>query len=183
MTGSIGWWVGAAVLLFWGVGAYNRLVRLRAEALMAFNALEAQWMRHLALVEAAVPSWSRPSPPGEPVDDIARLWAALRAAASQLQVALASMRPHPLQAEAAAALGAARDVLATAWQRVQQDANDLAGPSVPAAVTAQWQQHDNETHKAQAQFNEAVAHYNAAIAQFPAVLLAWLFGFRRAGAI
>ena len=27
---SFGHWVGAAVLLFWFVGAYNRLVRLRS---------------------------------------------------------------------------------------------------------------------------------------------------------
>ena len=29
-------------------------------------------------------------------------------------------------------------------------------------------------------FNQAVANYNHAIAQFPAVLLAWLFSFKRA---
>ena len=27
-------------------------------------------------------------------------------------------------------------------------------------------------------FNEAVARYNEAIGQFPAILLAWLFGFQ-----
>lgn len=186
MTGSIGWWVGAAVLLFWGVGAYNRLVRLRAEIITAFAALDAQWQRQLALVDATLPDWARPSQltqPGELMDDITLLWAALRGAAAQLAVALAAMRPRPLQAEAAAALGAAQDVLNTAWQRVQQDANDLAGSSLPDTVAAQWQQHAGETAKAQAQFNEAVARYNAAVVQFPAVLLAWLFGLRRAGAL
>jgi LemA protein len=33
------------------------------------------------------------------------------------------------------------------------------------------------------QFNRAVDRYNAAIAQFPALLLAWLFGFTPALAI
>jgi len=49
---SIGWWTVAAVLLFWSVGAYNRLVRLRAETNAAFAALDAQWLRQLALVDA-----------------------------------------------------------------------------------------------------------------------------------
>lgn len=183
MTGSIGWWVGAAVLLFWGVGAYNRLVRLRAEANTAFAALDAQWQRQLALVEATLPQPSQLTQPAELMDDITLLWAALRGAAAQLAASLAAMRPRPLQAEAAAALGAAQDVLATAWQRVQQDANDLAGSSLPDTVAAHWQQLMNETGKSRGQFNDAVARYNAAIAQFPAVLLAWLFGLRPAGTV
>jgi len=186
MTGSIGWWIASAVLLFWSVGAYNRLVRLRAECITAFAALDAQWQRQLALVNATLPAWAQaqqPAQPGERVDDITLLWAALRGAAAQLSVALAALRPRPLQADAAAALAAAQDVLSTAWQRLQQDANDLAGSSLPDTVATQWQQHGGETSKAQAQFNEAVARYNAAIAQFPAVLLAWLFGFKRAGAV
>jgi LemA protein len=183
---SIGWWIGAAVLLFWSVGAYNRLVRLRAEANTAFAALDAQWQRQLALIDASLPESAQPSQltqPGEFMDDIALLWAALRGAAAQLGASLAAMRPRPLQAEAAAALGAAQDVLNTAWRRVQQDANDLAGSSLPDTVAAQWQQLAGETSTAQQQFNEAVARYNAAITQIPAVLLAWLFGFKRAGAV
>jgi cell division protein FtsL len=76
------------------------------------------------------------------MDDIMLLWAALRGAAVQLSVALAAMRPRPLQAEAAAALAAAQDVLGTAWQRLQQDANDLAGSSLPDTVATQWLQQD-----------------------------------------
>ena len=183
---SIGWWVASAVLLFWSVGAYNRLVRLRAEANTTFAALDAQWQRQLALVDATLAQSGMPSQltqPGELMDDITLLWTALRGAAAQVAASLAAMRPRPLQAEAAAALGAAQDVLGTAWQRVQQDANDLAGSSLPDTVAAHWLQLTNETRKSQAQFNEAVARYNAGIGQFPAVLLAWLFGFKRAGAI
>jgi LemA protein len=186
MMGSISWWVGAAVLLFWGVGAYNRLVRLRAEANNAFAALDAQWQRQLALVDSSMPASMRPSQltqPGELMDDVTLLWMALRGAAAQLSASLAAMRSRPLQVDTAAALGAAQDVLATAWQRVQHDAHDLAGASLPDTVAAQWQQLATETQKARSAFNDAVARYNAAIAQFPAVLLAWLFGFQRAAAV
>ena len=33
---------------------------------------------------------------------------------------------------------------------------------------------------ARQQFNDAALQYNAAVAQFPANLLAWLFGFKKA---
>jgi LemA protein len=38
-------------------------------------------------------------------------------------------------------------------------------------------QHTLQCIAAADRFTRAVAHYNAAIGQFPAVLLAWLFGF------
>jgi LemA protein len=34
------------------------------------------------------------------------------------------------------------------------------------------------THSAVLLFNQAVARYNAGIAQFPAIVLAWVFGFK-----
>jgi LemA protein len=36
MSSSVVFWIVAAVLLFWTVGAYNRLMRLRADANAAF---------------------------------------------------------------------------------------------------------------------------------------------------
>lgn len=179
--GSFGWWVAAAaVLLFWSVGAYNRLVRLRAEANTAFTVMDSHWQRQIALIhETLAPS--RLVPPAQPMDDVTQLWAALEGATAQLVAALAAMRPKPLHAESAAALGAAQSVLMSAWQRVQHDAHDLAGASMPDTIEMQWQQLTADTDKAQAQFNDAVTRYNAAISQFPAVLLAWLFGFKAAG--
>ena len=77
-----------------------------------------------------------------------------------------------------AALNAACDVLVMAWATAQRDeAHDLAGPRLPDTVLARRSQLAGQTHVAIEQFNAAVARYNEAIAQFPAVLLAWLFGF------
>ena len=51
-------------------------------------------------------------------------------------------------------------------------------PAPAGDVTARRAQLALQTHAATEQFNQAVARYNEAIAQFPAVLLAWLFGFK-----
>lgn len=171
MFASPFFWIVVAVALFWAVGAYNRLVRLRSKAIQAFGALDAHFVRLLALLgecEAALVVV-----PGEPVQ--ART--ALQAASLQMGVSLAVARTQPLQAEAAAALSTARHALETAWQ----------GAAVQVAVDAaenrpHWlehlEQHQAPSALALEQFNRAVEQYNDAIAQFPAKWLAWLFSFQ-----
>jgi LemA protein len=183
MSNSLVYWAIAAVLLFWSVGAYNRLVRLRSEAKTAFAGLDAELTRQADLVHASLPAsmiHTGLTQPGELLDEVTRLWSGLRAAATQLTVSVAAMRPRPLEPEAAAALSEAREVLANAWVRVAQEADDLAGSSIPEPLTQQWRERTAQSRAAGEQFNQAVARYNDAIAQFPAVLLAGMFGFRPA---
>jgi LemA protein len=183
MTSSIVWWTVAAVLLFWSVGAYNRLVRLRAGANSAFAAVESELTRQVELVRTHLPppEPTQPAPlEGEPIS----FWGALHAAASQLAAALASARGKPLDPDRIAALSAAQDVLAMAWERAERDdAHDLAGPRLPDTLLLRRQQSLLAAHAATENFNNAVKSYNEAIAQFPAIVLAWLFGFKAARAL
>ena len=48
-------WVIAAFTVFWSVGAYNRLVRLRSDANAAFAALESELLKQVQLVHGCVP--------------------------------------------------------------------------------------------------------------------------------
>jgi LemA protein len=169
-------WVIAAVLLFWAVGAYNRLVRLRSEANQAFAALEAELTRQVRLVHECVP----------PDEDQAQsqftggsaFWGGLQGAAAQLAACLTAAKARPLDPERMAALGSAQEVLAMAWDRAErEDAHDLAGPRLPENFSSERAQLQSVTQSATEHFNAAIARYNEGIAQFPAVLLAWLFGF------
>lgn len=186
MSNPLVLWGVAALLLFWSVGAYNRLVRLRSEAKGAFAALETELTRQAQLVHASLPAsmiHTGLTQPGDLLDEVTELWSGLRAAATQLTTCLAAMRPRPLDPDAAAALSEARDVLTSAWIRVAQEANDLAGSSIPEPLAQQWQQLSGQSRSAAERFNEAVARYNEAIRQFPALLLAGLFGFKPARGI
>ena len=178
MPSSVVMWTIAAVLLFWGVGAYNRLMRLRAEANAAFAALEAELSKQVALVRECLPppEPTQPAPlDGEPTS----FWSGLHGAAAQFAASLAAAKSRPLDPDGIAALSAAQDVLAMAWERAERDdAHDLAGPRLPDTLTARRAQIVMQTHAATDQFDLAVGRYNEAIAQFPAVLLAWLFGFK-----
>jgi LemA protein len=177
MPSSVVFGALAAVLLFWTVGAYNRLMRLRAEANTAFAALEAELSKQVALVRECLPPLEATQPAS--LEDGVSFWAGLHGAAAQFAASLAAARARPLEPDGIAALSAAQDVLAMAWERAERDdAHDLAGARLPESVTTRRVQLVLQTHAATDQFDRAVGRYNEAIAQFPAVLLAWLFGFK-----
>ncbi len=163
------WWSVFAVLLFWTVGAYNRLVRLRADALRAFTPLGQQLQRFTEHVLAS-----------------AATDAGVYGAATQFAASLAVARGKPLDAEAMAALDAASAVLRMAWQRLctEHDENRaVPGLVLPVEARAQWDEIQRQAEQAAQEFASAIGTYNAAVGQFPAALLAWLFGFRQAAAL
>lgn len=179
MSQSLLAWLVLAVLLFWSIGAYNRLVRLRAEVKAGFALLEAQLQQEVQLVRTLLPA-GEPGPdslfPGQGQPSF---WAGLEGAASQLAATLTLARARPLDPERIAALSTASDVLATAWERIErQDAHDLAGPRLPPSLSSSRASLLTQAQAAVTQYNRAVADYNQAIAQFPAMLLAWVFDFK-----
>ncbi len=176
LSQSILIWSVAAILLFWAVGAYNRLMRLRAEAHAAFAGVETEFTRQVELVSKHLPGAEFTQPAG--LEPESTFWAGLQGAARQFAASLAAVRQRPLDAKRMAALNAACEVLVMAWETAQRDeAHDLAGPRLPDTLLAQRTQLAAQTRSAIEQFNAAVARYNEAIVQFPAVILAWLFGF------
>ena len=178
MPSSLLTWVAAAVLLFWTVGAYNRLVRLRGEANAAFALLESELARQVQLVNQLLTEDDEP--PASVFDGIGgSFWGGLQGAASQLEATLAAARQKPLDPDRIAALAAAQSVLATAWERAERDdAHDLAGPRLPDTLTETRAHMTAQCIAGAERFSQAVHRYNAAIAQFPALLLALLFGFK-----
>jgi LemA protein len=178
-SSTIAIWIGCAVLVFWAVGAYNRLVRLRGEAKEAFAALDRELAHQVSLVQACMPPGE--AHPASQFEGGSAFWSGLEGAASQLGASLAAARQRPLEPDRIAALGAAQEVLAMAWERAERDdAHDLAGPRLPENVAMERAQFIRQAQVAAGHFNMAVGRYNEAIGQFPALLLAWLFGFKPA---
>ncbi|MDB5750329.1 MAG: hypothetical protein JWP65_750 [Ramlibacter sp.] len=176
MESSLVFWIVAAVAVFWSVGAYNRLVRLRSDANSAFAVLDTELARQVQLVHDCIPPDE--AQPQTQFEGGSAFWAGLQGAAAQLAASLASARAKPLDPERIAALGAAQEILGMAWERAERDdAHDLAGARLPASFSGERAQQVRMTQAATDHFNEAVGCYNAAIVQFPAILLAWLFGF------
>ena len=163
MSSSAFLWIGVAVLLFWAVGAYNRLVRLRSQGIATFAVLE-------NLLNQFAPMASP-----EVTDS-----AALVAAADQCRVALKMCRSQPLHGATIGALTIAYETMCLRWSRQRPRAPGRSDPAQTEAVPLHWEQLVVQTELARTEFNKTVARYNAAVSQFPAVLLARLFGFRPA---
>jgi LemA protein len=170
--------VVAAVLVFWMVGAYNRLVALR-------SAIGSVW----ALLHDGIRQRG---------DAVAPLVLALRAALAAEQGALDALLAADKQVRSAADALAARPVDAALAAAVV--AGEAAMASAGSRVLALLEQHDTLRHDEQVRphaatlrdsalglafsrqrYNEAAAAYNEAAALFPTRLLAELYRFGPAG--
>lgn len=173
-TGHLTFWVIAAVLLFWAVGAHNRLVRLRSAIVARFAPVDEQFGRRHALLEQQIESLAPVLASAGPRLD------ALRAACAQVDTARANARQRPGAVGAITSLRLADEILGEARGRlpvptaVGSDAPDL---------NAQLAAGDAALSFARGQFNEAVSEYNHAVQQFPTSLLARALGFRPATAL
>ncbi|QTD45008.1 LemA family protein [Ottowia testudinis] len=181
-------WLGlaAALLFFWGVGAHNRLVRLRAAVVSAFAALDEQLVRQQVWVQGCLPEPLRggmQTLPGEPQDEVAHAWGRLQAASEQFAAALARARAQPVDVQSMAGLVMAHEALRTAWAGTLADA--VPADAVPSAerLQARWMRLLHQSLPLRTAFNDAAQTYNQAITQFPASLLARLFGFKAAGTV
>lgn len=172
-TASYWSWLIVAVLMFWSVGAYNRLVRLRNAILRRFAPVEQHLESRSALLQAQIDLWAQRA------DAPSRDLETLQAAREQVDsTRLAAIR-QPGSAEAIHSLRLALQILAETRQRAADGTlPDTAGAQL---LREQLNACDHAVQYAQGQFNDAVRAYNAALAQFPVAWLGAVFGFRGAG--
>ena len=181
MTEALWWWLALlAVLGFWALGAYNRIVSLRASVGSA-------WLLHDGLIQA------RQKAIGSLLDAVEPSLQAERAAteaivAAQVQVATAAevVRRRPIALHPVEVLAKAESAMTAALPRllalVDQHAELKRQATVQVPLLALSELVPRERFSRQA-FNEAVGHYNRAIGQLPTRLLVWVFGFEPAGSL
>jgi len=163
----------AAVVVFWIVGAYNRLVQLRSDLAARFGVVDERHRQRQALLERQLELLSTALAAAAPRLD------ALRAACRQADTAREHARTRPSAASAVTSLRVAEDILVDARSRVP--VQSVAGTDLPE-LNAKLATSDTALSFARAEFNAAVGAYNEAVRQFPTVLVARLFNFRAAAA-
>jgi LemA protein len=178
----------AALLLFWSVGAYNRLMGLRNTILRRFPRFDdAFQQRHALLMSHLDGAGAVPNP--APASDEHELRLALRAAGLQALRACEALRARPGSAGAAASLRLAEGILQSSMQRLSELHSVLQAlpeqPGLALSTDHRAQQLAAETalQYARGHFNAAVMEYNRALQQFPAAVLAAVLGFRSAGTV
>ena len=163
----------AAVVVFWIVGAYNRLVNLRSDLVARFAVVDERHRQRQALLEGQLELLSGALASAAPRLD------ALRAACRQAETAREHARARPGGESAVTSLRVAEEILADARSRLP--VQSVVGTDLPD-LNARLATSDTALAFARAEFNAAVDAYNEAMRQFPTVLVARLFNFRSAAA-
>ncbi len=174
MDNSFVAWFLAALVLSWAMGAYNRLVRLRAKGLLAFSVLEQALLKQMMLVsshvlEEAVATVEVPEEGLRLLERSKSVVAALKVAHSQ-----------PLNRAASSGLSESLAATGLCWQQLVALPPAVVDSFLPPSFQLQWAQFDIQVERARSDFNQSVINYNEAKNQFPANMLAKIFGFKSA---
>ena len=170
----------AAVLVFWMLGAYNRLVALRAAIGQAWQLVGDVLGKRGDAAHALVLALRAPLAHEQGALD------ALLAAEARVREAAAALGVRPVSAGLSAELAAAEAAMASAAARVLALLDQLGSvredPAVAPHAALLAGGHPRLVFARQL-FNEAAQAYNAAAHQFPTRLLTQLYGFGSAGCI
>ena len=170
-------WISIAVLasfIFWSVGAYNRLVRLKNIIANAFGQIDVQLKRRYELipnlVEAAKKYMSHERETLE----------AVIAARNQAKSASDAARSRPSNALAVSTFAVAEQALSSSLGQLfalSEAYPDLKADQTIRELSEELTSTENKVTFARQAFNDAELDYNNAQGQFPAVLVARLFSF------
>ena len=163
-----------AVLVFWAVGAYNRLIRLKNTIANAFGQIDVQLKRRYDLipnlVEAAKKYLSHERETLE----------AVIAARNQAKSASDAVRSRPSNALAVTTLAVAEQALSSSLSQLfalNEAYPELKADQTIRELSEELTSTENKVTFARQAFNDAVLDYNNAQGQFPAVLIAKMFSF------
>lgn len=171
-------WVVLALLVFWAVGAYNRLVRLRNRIDNAFAQIDVQLKRRYDLIPNLVETARKY------VAHERETLEAVIAARNQARVAAEHARAKPTDAGAVGALMMAEQALGGSLGRlmaVAENYPELKADQTLRELGEELASTENRIAFARQAFNDTVLDYNDAAQQFPTRLISGAFGFRTAG--
>lgn len=167
---------GLAVLGFWMLGAYNRLVRLRQGVKAAFALVDVHFRQRHELL-------ARLTAVAAPLTDVPEAVSAVDAARQQARIAADRAAARPVSGEQMASLALAEQVLRSASSNLQTLLKAQPAARADAALREVLEQLSATQHRlaaAHQHFNAGVADYNRNVRQFPTRLIAGMLGFQPA---
>ncbi len=168
-------WAGvavAALLFFWGVGAYNRLLSLRGAIADAFVQMDAH-LKERNKVCAQLLAAVTPLLPNEQAT-----FAALISAQAEAQAAAQAARSKPWAPDPMGSLAVASALHTAALTRLLSLLDhhaELRSEGGIDAMTSELKLIERQRAFTRQVFNQAVSQYNEALHQFPTRLLARLY--------
>ncbi|MBO9686720.1 LemA family protein [Roseateles chitosanitabidus] len=173
------WWLWGlgAVLLFWCIGAYNRVMLLRGDIAKAFAQFDDALTRRFTQADLLLEKLRERLPSEQASLD------ALAAAQAEAKAAAQAVRSRPHAADPVAQLAVAAAVHGAALTRlvslVEHHAELSADPDLGGAVD-ELKLIERQRAFSRQVFNQAVTAYNEAVRQFPTRVLMSFVGFGEA---
>ena len=163
-----------ALLVFWSVGAYNRLVRLKNVIANAFGQIDVQFKHRYDLIPNLVEAAKKYLQHEQDTLE------AVIAARNQAKVASDVVRSRPANAVAVTALSVAEQALDNTLGHLFALAEaypELKADQTIRELSKELTSTENKAAFARQAYNDAVLDYNNAQGQFPALLIARTFSF------
>lgn len=170
--------VAVALAIFWAIGAYNRLVRLRNAIANAYAQIDVQLKRRHDLIPNIVEVARRYLQ--HEADTLERVTAARNQARAAADIA----RGQPTAAGALGSLALAEGVLDGAMGKlmaVVEAYPELKADAQMRELSEELTSTENKVAFSRQLFNDAVLDYNNAAQQVPTNIVAAVGGFRPAG--
>ena len=163
-----------ALLVFWAVGAYNRLVRLKNTIANAFGQIDVQLKRRYDLIPNLVEAAKKYlSHERETLESVIN-------ARNQAKNASDVVRSRPANALAVTTLAVAEQALSSSLGNLfalNEAYPELKADQTIRELSEELTSTENKVTFARQAFNDAVLDYNNAQGQFPAVMIAKTFSF------
>jgi LemA protein len=173
-----------AVALFWLVGAYNRMVRLRAAIISAWEQIVVALVKRSEAMAAVADAVREPlAAESVTLQSLADADAKQRAAADGVRQARARIADVSLWVMAEASLASPTSRLRALIELQPALMQESPHRDKLAAGLVAWGEAEPRIHFARQGFNDAVDRYNKAIHQWPTRLIASPLGFRSAGRV
>lgn len=169
--------IAAALLMFWGIGAYNRVMLLRNAIGDAFVQLDGHLKDRAEVCDKLLAAVAPRLATEQATFD------ALGAAQAEAQAAAQASRARPWSPDSVGSLAVASALHAAALARLMsllEHQAELRGEPGIDSLVDELKLVERQRAFARQVFNQAVGRYNEALRQFPTRLLASLYGFSEA---
>ena len=163
------------MLIFWIVGMYNRISRMRVRSLESFRAVAQCLCQFRVLLLEHVDLAQITNAPSAIQQLLRQL--------DQLGLATKAAKLHPWDRKLLAAVNAKSVDAVRTWGILRTAPADLAGAALPERLMRDWDENSRSLQAATSAFNQLLLNYNEAIGQFPAIMICKFLGFKPTGQI
>lgn len=167
-------WAVFALCVFWMVGAYNRLIRLRAQVQQKAQSLGTQLLQYVEWVKVQLPGHNSASifAGQEQELETEPAWQQIHQALAQAETSLQQFLSRPLDDKGQAQMVQTIERVDQCWAPFMTQQPEVSAYDIPEITIGQWQAHLIRRRTAITEYNLGVQAFHRELAHAPELWLA-----------